>query len=262
VSPVETEVLKGEPGIHVVYLNNPETRNSMTLEMGMAFHRTFQNLASLDPLPRSVILTGRNGVFSAGGDLKLLKSFSEKSRHENREFMLSFYRLFLTVRDMPFPVLACVNGHAVGAALALALACDLRYFLPDGKYAFNFVQIGIHPGMGSSFLVKEIAGLAQAQELLFTGRYISGTEAMQRGLCHGVFHADEIFERTVDLAREIGRAAPLAVRLLKRSLYASVNLHQALEREAEAQAENYLTSDFREAISAIEEKRAPIYSDK
>jgi enoyl-CoA hydratase/carnithine racemase len=262
VSIVEAEILKDEPGIHVVYLNNPETRNSMTLEMGLAFHRTFQTLASLDPLPRAVIITGRNDVFSAGGDLKLLKSFSEKSRNENREFMQSFYKLFLTVREMPFPVLACVNGHAVGAALALALACDLRYFLPDAKYAFNFVKIGIHPGMGSSFLVKEVAGMAQAQELLLTGRYISGAEAMQRGLCHGVFSADEIFDRTVDLAREIGSAAPLAVRLLKRSLYASGDLDQALQREAEAQAENYVSADFREAIAAIEDKRTPLYVDK
>lgn len=262
MSIVEAEILKDEPGIHVVYLNNPETRNSMTLEMGLAFHRTFQTLASLDPLPRAVIITGRNDVFSAGGDLKLLKSFSEKSRNENREFMQSFYKLFLTVREMPFPVLACVNGHAVGAALALALACDLRFFLPDAKYAFNFVKIGIHPGMGSSFLVKEVAGMAQAQELLLTGRYISGTEAMQRGLCHGVFSADEIFDRTVDLAREIVSAAPLAVRLLKRSLYASDDLDQALQREAEAQAENYVSADFREAIAAIEEKRTPRYLDK
>lgn len=79
MSIVEAEILKDEPGIHVVYLNNPETRNSMTLEMGLAFHRTFQTLASLDPLPRAVIITGRNDVFSAGGDLKLLKSFSEKA---------------------------------------------------------------------------------------------------------------------------------------------------------------------------------------
>lgn len=262
MSIVEVEILKDEPGIHVVYLNNPETRNSMTLEMGLAFHRTFQTLASLDPLPRAVIITGRNDVFSAGGDLKLLKSFSEKSRNENREFMQSFYKLFLTVREMPFPVLACVNGHAVGAALALALACDLRYFLPDAKYAFNFVKIGIHPGMGSSFLVKEVAGMAQAQELLLTGRYISGAEAMQRGLCHGVFSADEIFDRTVDLAREIVAAAPLAVRLLKRSLYASGDLDEALQREAEAQAENYVSADFREAIAAIEDKRTALYVDK
>ncbi len=262
MSIVEAEVLNADLGIHVVYLNNPETRNSMTLEMGLAFHRTMQSLASLDPLPRAVILTGRNNVFSGGGDLKLLKSFAEKSQAENREFMQSFYRLFLSVREMPFPVLACVNGHAVGAALALALACDLRYFLPDAKYAFNFVKIVIHPGMGSSFLVKEVAGMAQAQELLFTGRYINGEEALRRGLCNGIFPADEIFDRTVDVATEIASAAPLAVRLLKQSLYTPGDLDQALEKEAEAQARNYASADFREAIAAIEDKRSPRYVDR
>jgi len=262
VNVVETEILDADLGIHVVYLNNPETRNSMTLEMGLAFANTMQALASRDPLPRVVILTGRNQVFSSGGNFKLLKSFADKTIKENQEFMESFYRLFLSVRQMPFVVIACVNGHAVGAALALALACDLRYFLPDGKYAFNFVKIAIHPGMGASFLVKEIAGMTQAQELLFTGRYIQGTEAMQRGLCHGVFGADEIFNRSVDLAKEIAQNAPLATRLLKKSLYTSTNLDQALTKEAEAQAENYASFDFQEAIASIEDKRTPRYVDK
>ncbi|MBW7856829.1 MAG: enoyl-CoA hydratase/isomerase family protein [Leptonema sp. (in: Bacteria)] len=259
---VDVEEIDKKAGIYVIYLNNAETRNSMTLEMGLAFHRSLQGLASLDPLPRVVIITGRNNVFSSGGDFKLLRSFAEKSQIENREFMESFYRLFLSVREMPFPVIACVNGHAIGAALSLALACDLRLFLPHAKYAFNFVRIGIHPGMGASFLLKEVAGLNQAQELLITGRTITGTEAFNRGLCHGVYNEDTIFNEALSLAHEISSAAPNAVRLLKRTLYTEDDLYSALRREAECQAENYVSQDFIEAISAIQEKRTPTFNDK
>lgn len=262
VNIVNVEVIDQEAGIHALYLDNPETLNSMTLEMGLAFHRNLQGLASLDPLPRVVIIMGRNNVFSSGGDFQLLQSFAEKSRIENQEFMESFYRLFLAVREMPFPVIACVNGHAIGAALSLALACDLRLFLPNAKYAFNFVRIGIHPGMGSSFLLKEVAGLTQAQELLLTGRYISGTEAFNRGLCHGIYEVDQIFDQALLLAKEISQSAPNSIRLLKRTLYNTNDLYSALRREAKCQAENFVSQDFLEAITAIQEKRTPKFSDK
>lgn len=248
--------------IAILYLNNPESKNSMTLEMGLSFHRELHNLAAADPQPRALIITGKNGLFSSGGDLGLLRSFMEKTRKDNEEFMESFYRLFLEVRNMPFPVLAAVNGHAIGASLALALACDLRYFVPDGKYAFNFVRIGIHPGMGSSFLARSVAGLHQAQELLLTGRQISGEEAMQRGLCHNIYPKDSVLDKTIEVAREIASAAPQAVRALKSGLYRDSNLEKTLKYEAASQAENYLTADFREAMDSIQEKRSPEYKDK
>ncbi|MCB1167327.1 MAG: enoyl-CoA hydratase/isomerase family protein [Leptospiraceae bacterium] len=258
---VEIE-LQDDGQIAILYLNNPDTKNSMTLEMGLSFHRELHRLAGRNPAPRALIVTGKNGLFSSGGDLGLLRSFMEKSQKDNQEFMESFYRLFLEVRYMPFPVLAAVNGHAIGASLALALACDLRYFVPDGKYAFNFVRIGIHPGMGSSFLARSVAGLHQAQELLFTGRQISGTEALQRGLCHGLADKGQILNHVMDVAREIAEAAPQAVRALKQGLYANRNLEDTLRYEAESQAENYLSQDFREAMEAIQQKRKPAYQDK
>lgn len=248
--------------IYIVSFDNPETRNSMTLQMGLAFHGEMHRLASEPELPAAVIVTGKNGVFSSGGDLALLKSFAEKPRTENEEFMKSFYGLFLTVREMPFPVIAAVNGHAVGASLALALACDLRYFTPDGKYAFNFLKIGIHPGMGSSFLVKEIAGLNVAQELLLTGKFINGEEAFQKGLCHGLFSQETVLENSISTAKDLTGCAPAAVRMLKEGLYANKSLKETLNYEASCQAENYTSDDFLEAMKAIEEKRPPVYRDR
>lgn len=249
---------------HVAHLefDQPETRNSLTLELGLAFHSALHSLAGESVLPRAVVLSGRGDVFSSGGDFDLLASFAEKTPRENKEFMDSFYRLFLSIRNMPFPVIAAVNGHAVGAALAVALACDLRYFVPDGKYSLNFVRIGIHPGMGSTFLVKEAAGLARAQELILTGRYFSGEEAMRLGLCHGLFAKSEIVAKVKEIAQEVASAAPRAVRLAKQSLLRVNSLEEALQAESSAQAETYQTQDFKEAIKAIREKRTPNYKDE
>jgi len=230
--------------------------------MGLAFNSELQSLAGETPLPRAVVISGKNGVFSSGGDFQLLQSFADKTPDENREFMQSFYHLFLAVRNMPFPVLAAVNGHAVGAALAIALACDLRYFVPDAKYSLNFVRIGIHPGMGASFLVKEVAGLLRAQELILTGRYFSGEEAMAMGLCHELYSADEIVSRVKEVAHNIAEGAPHAIRLAKKSLYSSHDLNSAVLTESQFQAETYETHDFREAIKAIAQKRKPIFKDE
>jgi len=250
--------------IAILAFNNPETRNSMTLPLAQAFQAELQALLAEETYVRALVITGRHGVFSSGGDFQLLKSFAERDPEENKRFMLSFYRMFLDVRALPFPVLAAVNGHAVGASLALALACDLRYFVPDGKYAFNFVRIGIHPGMGSSFLLREVGGIHNAAELLLTGRFFSGEEALGRGLCHGLHSKGEVLDRTIEVAWEIAAAAPQAVRLCKRGLLQPgiTNFEQALEYEASSQAQNYTTEDFREALRAIEEKRAPRFEDR
>lgn len=256
----ERRQLPNGGSLAILSLDHAPTRNSMTLEMGMHFNREMHQLASHDH-PRVVIVTGKNGVFSSGGDFTLLKSFSEKTPRENREFMGAFYRLFLVVRDMPFPVIAAVNGHAIGASLALALACDLRYFVPAGKYAFNFVRLGLHPGMGSSFFVRELVGFSQAQDLLLTGRTISGEEALQRGLCHGLFPPDDILDQTIAVAEEFDACAPEAVRLTKIGLNRHpTTLDAALDFEAESQAQNFVSADFKEGIRAIEEKRPPRFT--
>lgn len=258
---IEIRELEGKGSIAILYLNNPKTKNSMTLEMGMQFNQALKNFASRDPQVRALVITGKNGVFSSGGDFGLLESFAGKDPEENSSFMEGFYHLFLEVRNMPFPVIAAVNGHAIGASLALALACDLRYFAKGSKYAFNFTRIGIHPGMGASHLIKEIAGMSHAQELLLTGRYIDAEEALQRGLCHGIYPKEGLLDASLALAGEIAEAAPQAVRLCKQGLYLNTSLRQALKYEAASQAQNYATEDFKEALTAIKEKRAPIFQD-
>lgn len=249
------------PYIKILYLDNPLTKNSMNYEMGLKINHTLKDLEK-DFNLRVLIITGKNDVFSSGGDLNLLKSFMHKSFEENQNFMKHFYSLFLYVVNVPFIVIAAVNGHAIGAALSFALACDLRYFVEDGKYSFNFVKIGIHPGMGSTYLLKHIAGQAIAGELLFTGKVFNGLEAYQMGLCNGVFKKEEILNEVIEIAKEISENAPKPLRMLKKNLRIVKNLEESLELESESQAYNFLTKDFQEAILSIEEKRKPNYKNE
>ncbi|MBK8395462.1 MAG: enoyl-CoA hydratase/isomerase family protein [Leptospiraceae bacterium] len=247
--------------IEMLYLNHEETRNSMTWEMGLEFSNYIESLKNKKPLPRCLIISGRNNVFSSGGNLNFLKSFQTKTFEENKRDMFTFYNYFLSVRTLPFPVIAAVNGHAIGAALSLAFACDLRVFSMDSKYSFNFVKLGIHPGMGSSYLVKELFGLDKANYLLMLGEILTGKEAFRIGLCHDVVPFDDVIRRATELAINISESGPLALRLLKRNLSDYENLQNALKKEAEAQAENFLTNDFAESLTAIEQKRKAVFKD-
>lgn len=258
MSLIELETLPIDHGyILEIYLNNPSTRNSMTWEMGEFFEKEIKRICSENPLPRAVILSGRNGVFCAGGDLNLLRSFAEKSYEQNFQDMKKFYNFFLSIRKLPCPVICAAVGHAVGAGLSLAFACDIRIFSDEGKYSFNFVSLGIHPGMGSSYTSVELLGKSKAIELLFLGKTLNGKEAKEYGICLESYPKDLVLEKSREVARELSKKAPLALQELKKNIYSEEELNLALEKEAASQARNFLSKDFQETIESILHKREP-----
>ncbi|MCE9500211.1 MAG: enoyl-CoA hydratase/isomerase family protein [Leptospira sp.] len=248
--------------VFTLSLDNPASKNSMTWEMGEEFYSKIEYLKTLNPLPACLIITGRNNIFSSGGNLEMLKGFAEKSVAENRERMFKFYNFFLSITTLPFPVIGAINGSAIGAGFALSLACDVRVFAREGKYSFNFVRLGIHPGMGSSYLTKELFGLDIAKTLLFMADTWSGDTAYEKGICYDVVAGSEVLQRANELAISICESSPIALRLLKKNLYDQEKLADALRKEAEAQSENFVSEDFIETIRAIEEKRKPVFRDR
>ena len=245
------ESLNEKVDIATMRLNNPDTGNSLNLDMGLTFQRELNSLAGRERIPRALILTGAGSMFSSGGDYAFLQKRAKNTPAENRKLMDSVYRLFLRVRDMPFPVIAAVNGHAVGGGLALAMACDLRIFALEGRYSFNFVKIGLHPGMGSSYLVPAICGLAQAQDLLLTGREIDGSEAMRRGICHEAVPGKDVLNRSREMAGLFAETSYEAVRQCKAGLYYSRNLEETVEYEAASQAENFASDEYKVFIDSV-----------
>jgi enoyl-CoA hydratase/carnithine racemase len=251
-------------------LNDPDRRNAMSRAMGEAFARAVAGLAR-EPELRAVVLTGAGRAFSAGGDLSMIEGLAREGAAEPgvarisiRDTMRSFYKLFLTVRDLPCPVVAAIHGHAVGAGLCVALACDLRIVSREAKLGLNFTKLGLHPGMGATWTLPRLIGAAGAAELLYTSRLIGGEEAVALGLASRALPAAQVLPAARELAGEIAACAPLAVAGVKRALArsASASLEDQLSFEAAEQAVCFESSDVHEGLAAARDGRDPRFAGR
>lgn len=259
--PVRLE--RHDDGVTVLTLDDPDRRNAMTEVMGDALAARAEELAADDGL-RVVVLTGAPPAFSGGGDLGMLEQLGQRTREEGydaSDFMQAFYRRFLAIRSLPVPSIAAINGHAIGAGLCVALACDLRLVAADAKVGLNFAQLGLHPGMGGSWFLPRILGAQRAAAWLYTGALETGAEAAAQGLALAAHPGDQVLDEAVALARRIAVASPVVVRQLKANL-AEVehrDLAAALQAEAQAQAVSYGSEDLVEGLAAARQRRAPVF---
>lgn len=243
--------------VGLITLDREANRNSMTPELLDAFAAAAA-VARADGEARCVIVTGAGAYFSAGADFKsnVQRGASQQLPHE-RSFAM--YEPFLSLLEIEVPVVAAVNGHAVGGGFGLALLCDVRIAARDAKLGANFCRLGLAPGLGISYLLPRVVGASRAAELLFTGRLLSGEEAAAMGLASEALDAAEVLPRAREIAGAIAASAPLAVRATKRAIYDGLGweTRQAAWREAFAQAETLTTADFAEGVAALLEKREP-----
>jgi len=250
-------------GDHVgtLSLHRPDNRNSMTPELLDAFAAASRT-AREDTGARCVIVTGSGASFSAGADFKsTLQRDGDRAPHEKSYAM---YEPFLSLLDIPVPIIGALNGHAVGGGFGLALVCDLRIGAIDAKYGANFVRLGLAPGMAISYLLPRLIGVARANELLLTGRLVEGREAEALGILNRAVPAADVLATAQDLARQIAAAAPLAVRATKAAIRRGLELHvrEAAQAEAYGQAETVATADAREGIAALLAKRTPEFTGR
>lgn len=255
------EIEQRDSVVALVTLNDPDRRNAMTAAMGDALADAFATLAEHGAL-RCAVITGAGSAFSAGGDLAMLEDHARRAREDGFDAsaeMRAFYERFLALRDLPVPVVAAVNGHAIGAGACVALACDLLVIAEDARFGLNFSRIGIHPGMGGSWLLPRLAGRQRAAELLYTGRLATGAEVAGYGLALEALAAEAVLARAREIAGEIATSAPQVVRQLKASLRETWerSLAEQLDAEAAYQAENYATEDVVEGLAAVRDRRTP-----
>ena len=250
--------------------NDPERRNAMSRAMGEAFSDRISELAR-DASIRAVIVTGAGRAFSAGGDMAMLDELAalgernpSLAQRPIRDTMRSFYGLFLSVRDLPCPTIAAINGHAIGAGFCVALACDMRFASSRAKLGLNFSMLGIHPGMAATWIVPRLVGPALAAELLYTGRIFGAREAVAMGLVNRAVEPEELHGVAHSVAEEIAAAAPIVTRGVKRALARSMDsdLEGQLEFEAREQALCFGSDDAREGLAAAREKRAPRFNGR
>jgi enoyl-CoA hydratase len=250
-------------GIVVLTLDDPDRRNAMTAAMGDALEARCRELVDDDTV-RVVVLTGTPPAFSAGGDLAMLEDLAERTRTQGfdaSETMERFYRRFLAVRELPVPVVAAVNGHAVGAGLCVALAADLRIVADEAKVGLNFARLGLHPGMGGSWFLPRILGDQRAAAWLYTGALVAGRDAAAQGLALESVPGEQVLERALALATEIAASSPVVVRQLKSTLASTErwDLDEALRHEAAAQAVSYGTADLEIGLAAARDRSSPSF---
>jgi enoyl-CoA hydratase/carnithine racemase len=246
--------------VAVLTLDDAPRKNAMTEALGDAVRDAVERLRQRTDV-RAVVGTGAGAAFSAGGDLAMLERLRQASFAEARGHMLAFYARYLSLLDLDVPTIAAVRGPAIGAGLCVATACDLMVVADDATLAFNFVGLGLHPGMGATYLLPRRVGHQRAAELLFTGRRFSGTEAVAMGLATGAVAAEAVVGHAVGIARQIASQSGEAVRALCRSLEVDRDaLRVALEREAAAQAGSYASDDLREGLAALRERRPPRFN--
>ncbi|KAJ3321095.1 hypothetical protein HDU76_000147 [Blyttiomyces sp. JEL0837] len=220
---VEKDVENGKPtGVVTVSFNSPKNLNALTEQMGDEFASLMKTL-STDTTIRALILTGQGRAFSAGGDLKFLRARTETPPAANSEIMRKFYARFLSIRDLPFPTVAAINGHAVGAGAAVSLACDLRLIAQGAKFGLNFVKIGLTPGMASSHTLLRLTNPQVAARMILTGDLIDANEAKELGIVLKALPQDELLPEALALARKIASASPIAVRAATKTLRLAID---------------------------------------
>jgi len=252
-----------DDAIGQIVLTRPETRNAMSAAMGSEIERAVQ-ACNAQPDVRVVLVRGEGPSFSSGGDFKMLEQRAASSEADNCVVMRQFYASFLSIRHVRVPTVAVLHGAVVGAGLCFAMACDLRIAGASAKLSANFVRVGLHPGMGATWLLPRLVGPAKATELLLTGDTLDGPEAHRIGLVNRVIADDELDRHAHALAERIAGGAPLALASTKATLAetADAALDDALDREALAQAQSFASEDLKEALRAFAHKRAPQFSGR
>jgi enoyl-CoA hydratase len=245
----------------VLTLALPERRNAMTEELTAAWADAVGGLAG-DRSVRAVVVTGGGSAFCAGGDLSWIEAGGAEV-DALRTKMRAFYLTWLSIRDLEVPVVAAVNGPAIGAGLCLALACDLRYASPNARFGAPFAALGMHPGMAASYLLPEAVGLPRAREMLYTGRIYGAEEAVDAGLINGVLPAETLLDDVIATAEKMAGMAPVAMRLTKAALrHGPRSYAEAIEWEAVAQPITMATADMREGLAAQGERRKPLFEGR
>ena len=250
--------------IATIKLNRPEKLNAFGGPMREEILDVLDIVAQDDQI-RVVVVTGEGRGFSAGGDIDHLKQLRENKDEQGfRSVLAKGQQITRTMRSMPKPVIAAVNGPCAGAGFSFALGCDIRIASDGATFGASFARIGLHPDWGGSWFLPKLVGSANAAELVFTGTMISAEEAQRIGLVNRVVPHDQLMPAVMDLAGRIAKSAPKVLRLAKESIYRSLSsdLDTAFARESEVQIECFYSEDFLEGLTAFTEKRKPQFKDR
>ncbi|QIL79542.1 enoyl-CoA hydratase/isomerase family protein [Diaphorobacter sp. HDW4A] len=257
-----------QPGIALLRLERPKQLNALSLPDLRSIHCLLDQVLS-DASLRVLILTGEGDGFCAGLNLKSMLDANggvRASVAEHMELQQTFAGLVQRLRDTPLAVIAAVNGVAVGAGMAMALAADIRFADPKASFHVGAVKIGITAGeCGISYHLPRLIGAGRAFELMLSGRAVAAEEALRIGLVSDVVDKGAVLERALYCARQIAGNAPYATAHTKKLMWQNLDassLKAAIELENHAQVLGLMTADFQEAVQAFLQKRDPVFTGR
>ncbi len=253
--------------IATLTLNRPERRNALNDVMQDEIGDAIEEVEN-DDSTRVLIVTGAGRVFCAGGDLEQLRGGSEPGTwvtdnvDDIRRAFRRTQRFMLALQRLEKPVIAKVNGAAVGAGFDLACGCDIRIGTPRARFMVAYVRIGLFPGFGGTWLYPRMLGsIGKAAEMLFTGDFMEADEAHRLGFLNQLVSEEELDAVTLEMARKIANGPPIAIRLSKLMLYQGLDfdLETAMKMAAAAETITLTSRDHAEGTSAFRESRPPNY---
>jgi enoyl-CoA hydratase/carnithine racemase len=257
--PADMVPLTREGAVAVLTLTFPARRNAYCLQMRTQLRERLE-AAMADAGVRAIVLTGTAGHFCAGGDITEME---QRTLLENRERWNLVTALIRLMALGPKPIIAAVEGSAMGAGLSLAALSDYVVAARDARFAASFVKVGLMPDMGAVWSLQQRVGAAKAREILGLARTFDGAEAGRIALANEVVDAGAALPRALEVAQEYAALPPVATALLKNALaQGSDTLDAAIRTEVEFQATAMGTQDHAEAVRAFLEKRAPNFEGK
>ncbi len=250
-----------ENGVRWISLHRPASKNGLTIEVNSAIIAALGGADELATV-RAVVLTGSDGNFCSGLDLKAAMSRPDAMDDMEPNMRKYFHGMIRAVRAVQKPVIALVDGAAVGYGCDLALACDLRIGTERTRMGEIFARRGLMPDGGGTFFLPRLVGVGKALELMFTGDVIGSDEALRLGILNKVVPSATALAETRTLAERLAAGPPLVLAATKKAVYRALSstLDEALEGEVEGQMKLLRSKDFFEGVTAFFQKRDPVFT--
>jgi len=261
----EDIIYTNEEGIATIILNRPEAMNAFSPEMSESISSAVQDSAQDDSV-RVIIITAKGRAFCTGADVKMMAQRFEQADEAEKKRLLRTenMRFPILFRSIDKPIIASINGLAVGGGFDFALSCDIRIASDKARFAEVFIRRGLIPALGGIFFIPRLAGVDKACELIWTGDMIDAKEAERLGLVTKVVSHDELEIATWEFAQKLAKGPPLAIQRAKRAIYESLSmgLETSLNFVGALSKDLMQSEDHKEGARAFLEKREPVFKGK
>jgi enoyl-CoA hydratase len=253
-------IFESHDRIGVIKMNRPEVRNALNWETWMELEDVLKRLHG-EPHFRVGIITGvGDEAFIAGADIQMLKN---RTPQDAINASKKANEILVFMESMEKPIIAAINGWALGGGCEIALACDIRIASEKAQIGQTEVRVGIMPGYGGNVRLMRLIGSGRAKEMIYTGRIVNAQEAERIGLVNRVVPHEKLMDEAMAMARQIA-SGPAAIHFAKQSMFQATQhpFKEALNQDSEIYGEVYKTKDFKEGVTAFLEKRKPTFENE